>query len=93
MPEKKHKSKNKQTKEIIRKNKKERKKEKRCIERGSFTAVQFILFNFANYSPSISMELKVNKEIYMEMSKSEIRDKQICLLSISFEAANSRDQL
>ena len=26
-------------------------------------AVQFILFNFANYSPSIAMELKVNKEI------------------------------
>ena len=26
-------------------------------------AVQFILFNFANYSPSIVMELKVSKEI------------------------------
>ena len=26
-------------------------------------AVQFILFNFANYSPSIAMELKVSKEI------------------------------
>ena len=26
-------------------------------------AVQFILFNFANYSLSIAMELKVSKEI------------------------------
>ena len=26
-------------------------------------AVQFILFNFTNYSPSIAMELKVKKEI------------------------------
>ena len=26
-------------------------------------AVQFILFNFANYSPSIAMELKASKEI------------------------------
>ena len=26
-------------------------------------AVQFILFNFANHSPSIAMELKVSKEI------------------------------
>ena len=32
-------------------------------ERGCVTAVQFILFNFANYSPSIVMELKVSKEI------------------------------
>ena len=31
--------------------------------RGCVTAVQFILFNFANYSPSIAMELKVSKEI------------------------------
>ena len=27
------------------------------------TAVQFILFNFANYSPIVAMELKVSKEI------------------------------
>ena len=27
------------------------------------TAVQFILFNFASYSPSIAIELKVSKEI------------------------------
>ena len=26
-------------------------------------AVQFILFNSANYSPSIAMELKVSKEV------------------------------
>ena len=50
-------------------------------------AVQFILFNFANYSPSIAMELKVSKEIR------ETQDKQICLLSIIFEVANSRDKL
>ena len=31
--------------------------------KGAGTAVQLILFNFANYSPSISMELKVSKEI------------------------------
>ena len=30
---------------------------------GCVTAVQFILFSFANYSPSIVMELKVSKEI------------------------------
>ena len=30
------------------------------------TAVQFILYNFTNYSPSIAMELKVNKEITCE---------------------------
>ena len=29
----------------------------------------------------------------MEMTKSEILEKQICLLSIIFEVANSRDQL
>ena len=32
-------------------------------ERDCVMAVQFILFNFANYSPSITMELKVSKEI------------------------------
>ena len=31
--------------------------------RGCVTAVQLILFNFANYSPSIATELKVSKEI------------------------------
>ena len=30
---------------------------------GCVTAVQFILFNFANYSPSVTMELKASKEI------------------------------
>ena len=34
-----------------------------CIKRGCVAAVQFILFNFANYSPSIAMELKLSKEI------------------------------
>ena len=34
-----------------------------CLLKGAVTAVQFILFNFANYSPSIAMELKVSKEI------------------------------
>ena len=38
------------------------------------------------------MELKVGKEDYMQMTKSDIRDKQICPLSIIFEAANSRDK-
>ena len=33
------------------------------LERGCVTAVQFILFTFAKYSPSIGMELKVSKEI------------------------------
>ena len=55
-------------------------------------AVQFILFTFANYSLSVAMELKVKKN-YMEMTKSEIRDKQICLLSLIFEVTNSRDKL
>ena len=53
-------------------------------------AVQFILFNFADYSPSIAMELKVTKGL---MAKSEICDKQICFLSIIFEVASRRDQL
>ena len=34
----------------------------RVHERGCVTEVQFILFNFVNYSPSIAMELKVSKE-------------------------------
>ena len=31
--------------------------------RGCVTAVQFILLNFANYSASTAMELKISKEI------------------------------
>ena len=50
-------------------------------------------FNFANYSPSIAMEPYSKHRNYLEMTKSEIRDKQICLLSVIFEVANSRDQL
>ena len=34
-----------------------------CFLKGAVTAVQFILLNFANYSPSIAMELKVSKQI------------------------------
>ena len=33
-------------------------------ERGCVTAVHFILFSFANYPPSVAMELKVSKEIW-----------------------------
>ena len=33
------------------------------ILKGLCHAVQFILFNFANYSPSVVMEFKVSKEI------------------------------
>ena len=31
--------------------------------KGLCRTVQFILFNFANYSPSVAMELKVSREI------------------------------
>ena len=41
----------------------------RHSERGCVTAVQFILFNFASYSPSIAMELKVSKEITCKWHK------------------------
>ena len=36
---------------------------KQIFERGCITTAQYILFNFANYSPLIAMELKVSKEI------------------------------
>ena len=65
--------------------------------RGCATAVQFILFNFANYSPSIAMELKVSKEITCKWQNQRSEtNKYIWLLSIIFEVAsswNSRDQL
>ena len=49
-----------------------------------------VCFNYANYSPSIAMELKISKEIKSKiMTKSEIQDKQICFPSIIFEAASS----
>ena len=35
----------------------------RCSAERLKGAVQLILFNFANHSPSIAMELKVSKEI------------------------------
>ena len=59
--------------------------------RSCVTAVQFILFNFANYSHSIAMELRSKQRNYTSMTKSEIRDKQICLLNIIFEVASRRD--
>ena len=43
--------------------------------------------------PRSLWNLKLKQRNYMEMTKSEFRDKQICLLSIIFEVANSRDQL
>ena len=39
------------------------------------------------------MELKVGKEITCKQTQAEIPDKQVCLLGIIFEVANSRDQL
>ena len=44
---------------------------------------QLILFNFANYSPSTAMELKVSKEITCKRQN----QRKICLLSIIFELA------
>ena len=61
----------------------------RQIKGGCVTAVHFILFNFANYSPSIAMELKIGKKITCKWKKSEILDKQTCLLSIIFEVLSS----
>ena len=34
------------------------------------------------------MEIKGKQRNYIEMTKSEIRDKQICILSIIFEVAD-----
>ena len=39
------------------------------------------------------MELKVRNEIACKQTQAEIPDKQVCLLGIIFEIANSRDQL
>ena len=46
--------------------------------RGCVTAVQFILFNFVNYSPSIAMKLKVSKELHVN---NKIRDRRQTNLS------------
>ena len=53
------------------------------------TAVRFILFHFANYSPSIAMELKASnsKENTWRFETNK------CLLRIIIEVANRRDQL
>ena len=64
----------------------------RVKRRGCVTAVQFILFNFASYSPSIAMELKVTKQITCKWHKQKIETNK-CPLSTIFEVANSRDQL
>ena len=39
------------------------------------------------------MALKVRNEIACKQTQAEIPDKQVCLLGIIFEIANSRDQL
>ena len=44
----------------------------RMKRRGCVTAVQFILFNFASYSPSFAMELKVSKQITCKWHKQKI---------------------
>ena len=61
--------------------------------KGAVSWVQFILFNVANYSPSIAMELKVSEEITGKWQIRDPRQTNICLLSIIFEVASSRDQL
>ena len=43
----------------------------------SWQSSSFCLILPITHAPSIGMELKISKEIYMEKAKSEIRDKQI----------------
>ena len=62
------------------------------FKRSCVTAVHFILFAFANYSPSIAMELKVSKECTCKR-QNQRPETNSCLLSIIFEVASSRDQL
>ena len=52
-------------------------------------AVQFFLFNFANYSPSIAMELKVSKEITYKWQnqRSETNKYVLCVLFLKLQAA------
>ena len=63
------------------------------VKRGCVTAVQFILFNFANYSPSIAMELKVSKEIACKWPNQRSETKKYVSWALFFEVASSRDQL
>ena len=50
-------------------------------------------FNFANYSPSIAVQLKVNKEItgQWQNQRSET-NKYVSVQSVIFEVASGRDQ-
>ena len=64
----------------------------RMKRRGCVTAVQFILFNFASYSPSIAMELKVSKQITCTDTSRKSRQTNMSPEHY-FEVANSRDQL
>ena len=52
-------------------------------------------YNFANYSPSVAMELKVlSKEITCKWQNQRFEtNMQKCLLSVIFEVANSWDKL
>ena len=64
------------------------------VIKGPVTAVQLILFNFANYLPSIAMELKVTKEIMCKLRNQSCEtNKWISLLSIIFEFARSRGKV
>ena len=64
------------------------------VIKGAVTAAQFILFNFANYLPSIAMELKVTKEIMCKLRNQSCEtNKWISLLSIIFEFARSRGKV
>ena len=53
----------------------------RYLLKGCVTAVQFILFNFANYSTSIAMELEVSKKITCKWQNQRSETNK-CLLSI-----------
>ena len=59
-----------------------------CIKRGCVTAVQFILFNFANYSPSIAMELKLSKEITWKwQNQRSVTNKYVSWVVLKLQAA------
>ena len=45
-------------------------------------AVQFILFNFASYLPSIAMELKVSKEITCKWHKERFKTNKHVFLAL-----------
>ena len=63
------------------------------LQRGCVTAVQYIWFNFANYSSSIAMELKVSKEITCKCKIRYLRQTNMSPAHFFFEVASSRDQL